>query len=692
MLASLTILLLDSHLKALAVLLCGSLLSRIAGRGSATQGHRIRAAAFALALGAPILAVTPLAGALVSVRVPEPTSRVLAPAAVPERLVPMKSAREATHTEPAKTAATDGGGAVTARVPAGTPPPVASRPDPTVFAGWGLLVLGPLWLSVAMLFGGRLAALHAWLALRLRRANRLELPEAHDLAARIAGEYALTRVPDLKVGSLTQTPFVWGFLRPVVVLPPGCGNWDAMTWEIVLRHELAHVQRRDCLWQFVSQLVCFLNWFNPLVWRLAEGLRRSGERACDERVLASGIRASSYAGLLLSFAGGKASPAPVLAMAGTSDLPGRIDAILRPNPTTPHHGERSMKRHALIVAAMLAALVMVDVRLSADDKQVPVTTATGKPAEVAISETPVRHLGEAWNAVAWAAHGNELWEGSALGFMNASRQAHDAATSAYNAACAWSRLGKGDESIEWLRVAGSLGWDNACLAREDADLENARKDPRFAEEVAKWEAHGAGNMHDKAHRALAAGLKAADRKLSELASDDSGSPAERDAREERLRAGERAQWQAFIEEVLPIQQQLPDDGEIRFRLGYAMLVSGRAEEALPQFEAALKAGAEPQKSQYNIACCLATMGRTDEAVAALEKLFGNKGEQYWNYPVSPDEMRTDYDLRAVREVEGFKALMRTLESGGSKTNPTFKKVWNHLQNVPPALATPIQEG
>lgn len=690
MLASFAVLLLDSHLKALAVLLSGSLLSRVAARGSAAHGHRIRAAAFALALAAPVIALTPLAGALVSLRVPEPSPRMPAPAGAAARpeslhLTPAPAPQVAT---PAAEWASPGSGNETAAVAQ----PPAARPAPPL-PGWAFLLLGPVWLGVAGLLAARLAALHGWLGLRVARTRPVGSPAVLALAGRIAREYALRRAPGLRTGTVARTPFLWGLLRPVIVLPPESTGWDAATWEIVLRHEFAHAARHDSLWQSIAQVVCVWNWFNPLVWRMAARLRREGERACDERVLASGVRASSYAGLLVRFAGGSAPPAPVLAMAGAPDLPGRIDAILRPPPDTPHHGEISMKRHALILSALLAALVMVDVRLAADDQATKAATGTKPPAEVVLADTPVRHLGEAWNAVAWAAHNNELWEGSALGFMNASRQDFDTAKAAYNAACAWSRQGKADEAFEWLRIAREAGWNDASLAREDADLANIRNDPRFEQEMARWESAGSKSLHQGAHQLLVKGLKAMDKHLSPGSPGDGATLAERDASEARLRAAERAEWEAFIAEVTPFERQLPDDGEIQFRLGYALLLAGRAEEALPRFEASLKAGAEEQKSRYNIACCLATIGRTDEAVAALEELYGKTGERHWQYPVPVEEMRVDYDLRALREDARFKALMKSIESGGGpRANPMIRKVWSNLQQVPAALATPIHEG
>ena len=62
--------------------------------------------------------------------------------------------------------------------------------------------------------------------------------------------------------------------------------------QAVLLHELAHLRRRDPLWQLVAHCGLALHWFNPLAWFAVRRLRIEQERACDDFVLRAGIRAS----------------------------------------------------------------------------------------------------------------------------------------------------------------------------------------------------------------------------------------------------------------------------------------------------------------------------------------------------------------------------------------------------------------
>jgi len=141
-------------------------------------------------------------------------------------------------------------------------------------------------------------------ALRILRTDATPLAgerwdELADDAQRLTG---LRRRPPLLVAQSELMPMTWGWIRPVVVLPGSAERWSPERAQLVLRHEFAHIARRDCCTQSIATLACALHWFNPLVWLAANRMRKERELACDDLVLSDGTRPSTYAGHLLEIA------------------------------------------------------------------------------------------------------------------------------------------------------------------------------------------------------------------------------------------------------------------------------------------------------------------------------------------------------------------------------------------------------
>lgn len=167
---------------------------------------------------------------------------------------------------------------------------------------------------------------------RALRAMVVDDPEWVMLAHGIARELRIRRPVTLLMTSARTIPVTWGIIYPVVLLPSDALEWPTGRRRSVLVHELAHVARFDAATQVLGQLVLAANWFNPLVWLAMSRMRVERERACDDAVLARGVRASAYAADLLSLArtlSGHGEPAfASLAMAQHGELEGRLRFIL----------------------------------------------------------------------------------------------------------------------------------------------------------------------------------------------------------------------------------------------------------------------------------------------------------------------------------------------------------------------------
>ena len=206
--------------------------------------------------------------------------------------------------------------------------------------------------------------------------------EAACLQLKISRPVTLLMHPDKMI------PVVWGILRCRLLLPDAARVWSVEQLRSVLLHELAHIKRRDAAAQLLTQIACALHWFNPLVWFAAWRLDVERERACDDLVLASGVRPSAYAGHLLEVVTGL-SPARWtqscgLAMARKSSLEGRLAAVLGKNLN-----RRGVSVALAGIALAIAVVIAVPIAMlaAADEKPVAIAQQESKPEAQAKNES-----------------------------------------------------------------------------------------------------------------------------------------------------------------------------------------------------------------------------------------------------------------------------------------------------------------
>ena len=246
--------------------------------------------------------------------------------------------------------------------PASALPAPAPRPLTRLRPWLGLLwVLGVLALG-ARRFGGWL-----WLA-RLRARTAPAPARVQALARGLANRMGL-RPPDLRIWDDLASPFCYGLLRAVVVIPAPClATLDDRMLEALLAHEFAHLRRFDFLFQGLQSLLELLLFHHPLARWIAAQVRLERERACDEAAAAAcgDARAVARALLLLEdlrppLAAPAALGAPLLK---------RIPALLgqRPAPS--------------LSATLAAALILGGAALLATPRLQTATTRVEAPADL----------------------------------------------------------------------------------------------------------------------------------------------------------------------------------------------------------------------------------------------------------------------------------------------------------------------
>ncbi|HIG26426.1 MAG TPA: M56 family metallopeptidase [Verrucomicrobiales bacterium] len=194
------------------------------------------------------------------------------------------------------------------------------------------LVLSGIWFSGTLFFS-------ASLLLSVRRVIRLESVSNEitedswtPLIRKVCRELGMKRKIRFLTGPHGTVPMTWGWLRPVIFLPSESSHWSSAKRLNVLRHELAHVVRGDCVIQVLAGIVSAVYWMNPLVWSISKRLRLEQERACDDRVLSSGSTAQDYADCLIEmvreFQSVPVNRSAGFAMARASQLEPRLKSIL----------------------------------------------------------------------------------------------------------------------------------------------------------------------------------------------------------------------------------------------------------------------------------------------------------------------------------------------------------------------------
>jgi len=93
----------------------------------------------------------------------------------------------------------------------------------------------------------------------------------------------ISRPVVLLESTLIKVPVVVGFLKPAVLVPIGMlAQLPADQVESILLHELAHIRRRDYLFNLVQHIVDTLFFFNPALLWISSLIRAERENCCDD--------------------------------------------------------------------------------------------------------------------------------------------------------------------------------------------------------------------------------------------------------------------------------------------------------------------------------------------------------------------------------------------------------------------------
>lgn len=190
----------------------------------------------------------------------------------------------------------------------------ADTPVLSIFRfGMVTIVLVVAWVMVAAILFVRLA--FEMIRTSRWRSQAIEATAVEiEVCARIASEMNVTAPLVLRAPFITS-PCLHGLRRPAVMLP----DVDDLPLEDVFVHELAHLQRYDCHWRLLRQMMMSILFFQPLLWWLSRRIDATAEEVCDDYVVQHGGSREGYANSLVDIAALSVTP-PAIVCVGMVSL------------------------------------------------------------------------------------------------------------------------------------------------------------------------------------------------------------------------------------------------------------------------------------------------------------------------------------------------------------------------------------
>jgi TonB family protein len=129
--------------------------------------------------------------------------------------------------------------------------------------------------------------LHQWHELsQVARRWAHAQPELDALMQALTRRFGFVRRVRVLVSSRIDTPMLFGWIKPVVLLPAAVAlGFPRHQNELILAHELGHLRRYDHLVNLAQALLETLLFYHPVVHWIPREVRNERELCCDELVL-----------------------------------------------------------------------------------------------------------------------------------------------------------------------------------------------------------------------------------------------------------------------------------------------------------------------------------------------------------------------------------------------------------------------
>lgn len=99
--------------------------------------------------------------------------------------------------------------------------------------------------------------------------------------------FKLGKTTQIRVTQQQVSPFVFGFVKPCIVVPDSVLAMSKTQLNLLIEHEVTHLKNRDPQMVIALRLITHLAWFNPLLRLMEKRFLQAMELECDHRVLSN---------------------------------------------------------------------------------------------------------------------------------------------------------------------------------------------------------------------------------------------------------------------------------------------------------------------------------------------------------------------------------------------------------------------
>lgn len=92
---------------------------------------------------------------------------------------------------------------------------------------------------------------------------------------------------EIRISEEISVPLTTGLFPKTIFVPRIWENWSEEWQEMIIKHELAHLHRKDVFIQFVQLFVKSIYFFHPFVWVLDTRINLYREMVCDDKSISS---------------------------------------------------------------------------------------------------------------------------------------------------------------------------------------------------------------------------------------------------------------------------------------------------------------------------------------------------------------------------------------------------------------------